>query len=221
MSSGAQPILRIPLTLLALADLALLGKLLWPWPEVLSLPLNGATGIDPVVILVCYIVLIFWIVGSFQNSIGKALQSASLLGLLAGLLLVAEIFFKSHAEDPAQVETLTGILFAVVALLWGIAGLRSAQTTGNSGLGMISGIWSAMVSGLIAAAAILGQALYDGPPPPSQDPWRQYEGLAVGNPATLALVSTLNSTTFYLLVGPLVGAAIGLFFSLFAKGKKS
>ena len=221
MSSGAQPILRIPLTLLALADLALLGKLLWPWSEVPSLPLNGATGIDPAVILVCYIALILWIVGRFQNSIRKALQSASLLGLLAGLLLAAEIFFKSHVEDPAQVETLTGMLFAGAVLLWGIAGLRGAQVTGNRSLGMISGIWSAMVSGLITAAAILGQALYDGPPPPSQDPWRQYEGLAVGNQATQALVSTLNSTTFYLLVGPLAGAAIGLFFSFFAKGKKS
>jgi hypothetical protein len=221
MSSGAQPILRIPLALLALADLALLGKLLWPWSEVPSLPLSGATGIDPAVILVAYIGLILWAAGNFHGAIRKALHTSALLGLLAGLLLAVEILFKSVGEDSAQVSMLTWILFAAVALLWGIAGLRGAQATGNSGLGMISGIWSAMVSGLIAVATILTQALFAGPPPASQDPWRQYEGLAVGNPATQALVSALNSTTFYLMVGPLVAAVIALFFSLFAKRKKN
>jgi hypothetical protein len=221
MRSGAQSMLRISLILLALANLAMLGKLLWPWQEVPNLPLNGATGIDPAVILVGYIGLIFWLAATVQEPIQKALRSASLLGLMAGLLLVAEIAFKSQTENAAQAGLVTKVLLAAVAILWGISGLRGAQNTGNGGIGPLAGMWSAMVSGLIAAAAILGQALFSGPLPASQDPWRQYEGLAVGDPATQALVYTLNSTTFYLLVGPLAGAAIGLFFSLFAKEKQS
>ena len=56
MGSSAQPLLRIPLILLAIADLAMLGSRLWPWQDVVStLPLNGATGIDPVVCLLAYI----------------------------------------------------------------------------------------------------------------------------------------------------------------------
>jgi hypothetical protein len=145
-----------------------------------NLPLNGATGIDPAVILVGYIGLIFWLAATFQEPIQKALRSASLLGLMAGLLLVAEIAFKSQTENAAQAGLVTKVLLAAVAILWGISGLRGAQNTGNGGIGPLAGMWSAMVSGLIAAAAILGQALFSGPLPASQDPWRQYEGLAVG-----------------------------------------
>jgi len=221
MRSGAQSMLRFSLILLALANLAMLGKLLWPWQEVPNLPLNGATGIDPAVVLVGYIGLIFWLAASIQEPIQKALRTASLLGLLAGLLLIAEITIKAQTEVPAQSGTVVAVLLAAVALLWGISGLRGAQNTGNGGIGPLAGLWSAMVSGLVAAAGIFGQALFSGPLPVSQDPWRQYEGLAVGNSATQALVFTLNSATFYLLVGPLAGAAIGLFFSLFAKDKQN
>jgi hypothetical protein len=59
MGTGAPPTLRTPLILLAVANLTVLGLRLWPWQEMLNLPGNGTTAIDPVVCLLGYIALIF------------------------------------------------------------------------------------------------------------------------------------------------------------------
>ena len=81
MGSGAPPTFRIPLILLAIANLAFLGMRLWPWPQVvMNLPLNGATGIDPGVCLLTYIFLLYWIAGSQQRATRKALCGGALLG---------------------------------------------------------------------------------------------------------------------------------------------
>jgi hypothetical protein len=224
MGSSAQPLLRIPLILLAIADLAMLGSRLWPWQDVVStLPLNGATGIDPVVCLLAYIGIFFWVGGNRQDPLQKSLGFGAMLGFLGVLLLVAEILVKAQAatvEDGAQPGQWTKALLLGAILLWGVAGLNAARATGNNGVGLLSGLWSAMVSALMAAATLLGQMFVAGPQPASQDPWKQYEGLAIGNYATQALVHSLNSVTFFLLVGPLMGAAAGLFFAFFGnKGK--
>ena len=58
MGTDMQLTFRTPLILLAIADLAILGARLWPWQDVLSLPGNGATGLDPAVSLVAYIIQI-------------------------------------------------------------------------------------------------------------------------------------------------------------------
>jgi hypothetical protein len=68
---------------------------------------------------------------------------------------------------------------------------------------------------------VLVRMTVPGPPPVSNDPWKQYEGLAIGNDTMQALVLSLNSTTFYLLVCPLAGGMIGLFFALFGQKEKA
>jgi hypothetical protein len=102
-----------------------------------------------------------------------------------------------------------------------MAGWQGAQVTGNNFLGMLTGTWSAMVSCLMASTTVLAEMYLSGPPPVSQDPWKQYEGLAIGDPATQALVHSLNSTTSFLIIGPLAGAAIGYLVSSFGPSRKS
>ncbi|MGA2807347.1 MAG: hypothetical protein ABSE87_04380 [Terracidiphilus sp.] len=215
MGSGARPTLRFPLMLLAIANLAVLGARLWPWQDVPNLPLNGATGIDPAVCLLGYIGIIFWFGSNSQEPMQKALGTGTSLGFLGGCFLVAEILLKGHAPDANAPSVVTMGLFAAAGVLWGIAGLRAMRLTGNAGLGMLCGAWSALTSCLMAATAVLTQVYYTAPPAESPDPWKQYEGLAIGNPAMQGLVHSLNSVTFFLLVGPLAGAAIGLFFAFF------
>ena len=96
MGAGAQPTLRIPLILLAVVNLAILGSRLWPWQDVLNLPGNGTTGIDPVVCLVAYTVLIFFVGGNRHEPIQKALSAGAMLGLLAGCILVAQVVLKTQ-----------------------------------------------------------------------------------------------------------------------------
>jgi hypothetical protein len=223
MGNKVPPTLRFFLILLAIADLALLGMRLWPWQDVTTLPLNGATGIDPGVALVGYIAFFFWISGSRTPAIRGALFSAAWMGLLAGLILVAQVLFKAQpaaAEAPNAAYVRVGLLL-VAALVWGIAGYRGSKMTSDATVGMLCGLWCAMTSSLMACGTLLAQMFLNAPVPNPNDPWKQYEGLAVGNAATQALVLGLNSATWFLLVCPLAGGALGLIFGLFGQGEKS
>jgi hypothetical protein len=221
MGSGARPTLRIPLILLALANLAVLGMKVWPWQDLSSLGGNGTAALDPALCLLGYIAVIFWLVSSSDDPTGKALSAGTMLGLLGGVCLAAEIFFRAHSaiEQGVPPAIWTRGFFAVAALAWGMAGVSGARASGG-GMGMMTGAWSAMVSCLLASTAFLGQLYFAGPLPPSTDPWKQYQGLAIGDPATQAMVQSLNSVTFYMLIGPMVGAGIGLLFALLAPEKK-
>jgi hypothetical protein len=222
MGSGAPPTFRIPLILLAIANLVVLGMRLWPWQQVvMNLPLNGATGIDPAVCLLTYIFLLFWIAGIQQRPTQKALCTGALLGLLAGLLLAVKVALAAQpaAPDSSSLQHLPTALMLAAALLWGIAGALGARGEAPT-LGMLAGLWSAMTSALIAVAAVLAEMYLSGPPVESPDPWKQYEGLALGNPAMQSLIHSLNSTTAYLLICPLVGGIVGLVFGTFGKAEK-
>jgi hypothetical protein len=215
-------VLRFPLILLAMADMYLLAQRLSPLQEIFNLPLNGAVGIDPAVCLVAYMVLLLWLPRRQSATMSQVLGESLMLGLLAGLFVILELEIKASAAmqqaDPPLLMTRT-LLCAAIAT-WGIAGLRGGRITGNAAVGLLTGIWSAMTTGLLAATAVLVRMTVAGPPPVSNDPWKQYEGLAIGSATTQALVESLNSTTFYLLVCPLVGAMVGLFFALFGQKEK-
>jgi len=223
MDSGAPPTLRVPLALLAVANLVVLGMRLWPWQlVVMNLPLNGATGIDPAVCLLTYIFLLFWIAGIHQAPTQKALGIGAMLGLLAGMLLAFRVMLAAQPPSPdsSSLQHLpTGLLLAA-ALLWGIAGARGARGETPT-LGMLAGLWSGMTSALIAVSAVLAEMYLAGPPVESTDPWKQYEGLALGNPVMQSLIHSLNSATAFLLICPLVGGIVGLVFGSFGKADKS
>ena len=220
------PTLRTPMILLAVVNLVILGTRLWPWQQVLNLPGNGTTGFDPAITLLGYIGLVLWIAGNPKEPVKRALSAGAVLGVLAGLLLVAHTIFTTMIEArPALADAFLpnlvqmGLL-SVAAILWGIAGLRGLRAAGSVSIGMLAGVWSAMVSCLMAATAVLVEMSLAPPLPVTQDPWKQYEALAIGPATTQALVYSLNSATAFLLVGPLVGAALGLVFAFFGHFEK-
>jgi hypothetical protein len=214
---GAAPILRTPLILLAVADLAGLAMRLRPWPEVAKLPGNGTTAYDPAICLIAYILLMFLMGGTRKSGMRRALGGGTVLGLLAGAALVAEVVL---VRPPATENGYVGIgLLCAAGILCGAAGLRGARA-GGVGLGLLAGIWSAMVAGLMACATVLAQMNPSNAGPISLDPWKQYEGLAIGNQAVQSLVHSLNAATAFLLIGPLVGGALGLIFALMAQPQK-
>lgn len=224
MGSGAPPTLRFPLILLTIADLVALGTRLWPWQQVGNLPLNGATGIDPAVCLIAYVVVFFWIGNTHDDSTRKALLSGALFGLLAGLLLAGEVVLGAQPPVPdiSPVQHLRLGLLVAAGILWGIAGIRGSRIAGDTADGLVAGIWSAMSSALLGCGAVLAESyLAAAPAPETLDPWKQYEGLAIGNPATQALVHSLNLATAFLLFSPLLGAALALVFSQVAPSRKS
>jgi len=220
MGSDSPLFLRIPLILLAAANLAILGQRLVPWHDVLNLPVNGTTGIDPAVVLVGYIGLAYWIPGSRDKGYLKALSTATMVGLLAGLVLVAQVILGARPAADQASYTQMGLLVAA-GILVGIAGLLGSRITKNPGTGIVSGVWCAMTSCLMACTTVLLKINVAAPPPLTQDPWKQYQGLAIGNQATQVLVHSLLTATGFLLIGPLIGGAVGLIFALFGQNQES
>jgi hypothetical protein len=223
MGTGAPPTFRIPLILLAVADLTVLGMRLWPWPDVLNLPLNGATGIDPAVVLLAYIGLVFWMGSSRSLPMKTGLSSGAMLGVLAGTILVGYVVFNAQPStaNAPNAGLLSKCLLLAAAIVWGIAGFRGSRAVGDATTGMLSAVWSAMTSSLMACAAVLVEMYLAAPVPATTDPWKLYEGLAIGNTATQALVQSLNMATAFLLLCPLAACVIGLVFGLFGQTEKS
>lgn len=212
MSTGSRLIIRTFLILLAAGDLALLGKRLLPWNDVRNLPVNGTTGIDPVVVLVAYIGLILWISDSQKKEFLKGLTTATLIGLLGGAVVAAQVVLSSGPQGQSFLIHIG--LLVVAGILAGVAGLQGARTTANPGNGIIFGAWCAMVSALIGCGTVLLRLNLAASQGLAQDPWRQYQGLAIGNEATQVLVHSLLLATGFILVGPLIGGAAGLIFAL-------
>lgn len=217
------PIFRIPLVLLVIANLVLLGYRLWPWDQVTALPDNGATGIDPAVSLLGYAGVSIWIGSARQSSARKSLFTAAWIGVFAGLLLAAAGLFydRPGAAESGQGHGLMYGLMAAAIILWGIAATRGVRAGFGSGFGILCAIWSAMVSCLLACAALIGGSFYSYAPGQTADPWKQYQGLAIGSEATQALVKTLQTATGYLLLGPLIAVFAGLIFAGFTKPSKA
>jgi hypothetical protein len=218
MRTGSPLLLRIFVILLAVANLALLAKRLLPWHDVRNLPVNGTTGIDPMVVLVIYILLIVWISDSKNRDFLRGLTIATGIGVLGGAALAEQVTLSSQPQGQSF-QVRVGLLVAA-AILTGVAGLLGSRTTKNPGNGIVFGAWCAMVSGMIGCGTVLLKmnvyAQQNLPP----DPWKQYQGLAIGNAATQVLVHSLLTATGFILIGPLVGAALGLVFALLGQDQK-
>ncbi len=218
MGSGAPQTFRIPVVLLALADLAILAVRLRPWPEIANLPGQGTTGYDPIISLVAYIFLLFWMGGNSDVEVRKALSIGTMLGVPAGLLAIGFVLLgEQHAQQVIFYQI--GLLVAA-ATLWGVAGLRGSRVAASPNVGIGAGVWSAMISALMACAVILARIDLNNPVPQSPDPWKQYQGLAIGNQSIQSLVHSLNTATGFLLIAPLVGGTVGLIFALMGQNEK-
>ena len=218
MATNAPNTLRIPMVLLAAFDLTILAVHLWPWPEIVNLPGNGTVAFDPVLSLLAMIALIPWISIGIKEPTAKALSAGAMTGVVAGVVLIANVVLESH--DGVQPVFLRPALLGLAAILWGVAGMRGARAAGSAGMGALAGLWGAVVSCLMACAAVLGQFYLTAGTQNAPDPWKEYQGLAIGNTAMQELVHTLNTATGFLLIGPLAGAVVGLIFAFFSQGQK-
>jgi hypothetical protein len=218
MAAGAPQTFRIPLLLLTVVNLAILGTILWPWQQAANLPAGGTSAIDPAVTLLAYLGLIYWMSSGIQEESRRALFNGAIVGVLAGVDLVAGVVLDRHGvTQPAYLQP--GLL-GMAVILWGIAGMRGSRRSGNAGLGALAGVWSAMTSGLMGSTAVLAELYLAGPTTTSADPWKQYQGLAIGDTVTQGLVHSLAMATGFLLLGPLVGAIVGLIFAYFSGTQK-
>jgi len=219
-----QPTLRTLVILLALVDLALLGMRLWPWQDVMALPGNGATGIDPAITLIGYAGLAFWIGSAREQPSRKSLFSAAWLGVLAGMFLVAQVVVETQGtaqDSPGGLDRVRIALLAGAAVVIALAGLRTARAGFTIGFSTVCSLWASMAAILMGVAAVLGETYRGAGAAASSDAWKQYEGLALGSPAMQDLVHSLDTITGFLLIGPLIGCLAGSIFASFGKPHQS
>jgi len=223
METSGPATLRTPIVLLALVNLAILGARLWPWQNVMNLPGNGTTGLDPAVSLAAYAGLGLWIGNMRTAASKKALFSAGMMGILAGAFLVGLVMMASRqsAEETAAPDKVQIGLAVGAALILGAAGWRTAKAGNTMGFSVVCTIWATMVSCLMAVTVILAQVYFRSAPAESADPWKQYQGLAIGTPAMQDLVHSLDAVTGFLLLGPMVGCIAGTIFASFGNPKKA
>ncbi len=223
MENSGQPTLKIPIILLSLADLAMLSARLWPWQEAMNLPGNGTTALDPAISLVAYAGLGFWIGSARTASARRSLFSAAVVGIVAGMFLMGQVALAAQqkAEQAGNLDRVQIALLAGGALVIGIAGLRTARAGHTLAFCAVCSIWSAMVACLMAVTTILGEAYFAMGPAESNDPWKQYQGLAIGTPAMQTLVQSLDMIAGFLLIGPIVGCIAGSIFASFANPRKA
>lgn len=200
MASEARFFLRIPLVLLAVGDLGLLAARLRPWPEVPNLPDQGAAGYDPMICLLVYASLLFWVSSSHRPSFQRTLTAATGLAIPAGLLAIVTVLLSERPPSAVMFFSRFAILL-VASLFWGWAGVRAEELTGSPQIAIMAGLWSAMISVLMAVAVLLARVA------------EPYTHLLPGDPAVDALIRALHRATGLLLVAPLVGGMMGLFFA--------
>lgn len=210
-------LIRFPLVLLATGDLALLALRLRPWNEIVNLPGQGTTGYDPVICLISYIVLLYWMGGNRDEKIQQALLRALLPGVLAAALAIGFVYVSLNATQTPQSLYIQIGLLAGAALFWGVAGMIGSKIATSPNIGIAAGVWSAMVSAVFAVAVVLARIDLNNPLPESADPWKQYQGLAIGNQVIQSLVHCLNMATGFLLLSPVVGGVLGLVFAMLAQ----
>lgn len=215
MAKSTRFFLRIPLILFALGNLVLLGQKLQPWQEIHNLPEQGATAYDPLICLAAYLILFFWIGSTRSPEAQKALTISAGLAIPAGLLAIGYVLLDAQ-QGAHNLYAQIGVL-ALASLFPGIAGYKTQKLTKSPNVGIVAGAWSGMVSALMAVAVILARLDPSSTEPLSNDPWKQYEGLAIGNQAIQNLVHSLNLSSCFLLIAPLVGGVLALFFALSAQ----
>ena len=203
--------------------MGILGYRLWPWDQVMALPGNGSTGIDPAVGLVGYIGVAMWIGSARDPGSRKCLLGAGWIGLIAGLFLAGGVLLgeRPGADDPTQSPVLRWALMAAALILWGVAGSRAKRDGYQGGFAILCAVWSAMVSCLMVFGTMVAGSFYSLAPGQTADPWKQYQGLAIGSEATQALVHTLTTATGYLLLGPVVAVFAGMVFSGLTKPRNA
>jgi hypothetical protein len=212
MSAGARITIRVSLLLLVAADLALLGMRLRPLAEMFNLPGGASTGIDPAVCLLGYAGLVLWLTGERGSELVGAQSAVTTLGFAAGILLAAHFWIGGLPPLP-ETDAVQWVLLSGAGILWGLSGARALRAGSSVGASLIAGIWSSMVSSLMACAVVLGQFYVTGPPPETQDSYKRFQEIGLGDPVTVILVHALSAATALLLVGPLAGGGYALIFA--------
>lgn len=182
---------------------------------------GGVTSVAlPLALLLLYAGAAVW--GTHQPSHARsvALRDGTLVGLVIGLVFIADIAVENFIAMNSQVSTTATFSFMLlIFLLFAGAGWRGATDAGQVRLGIVASMWSALIGVLIAL--LFGFAVnFVFPHQLEQNLQASAEFVRSGmyDLATFTFYNTLDSASSHLLEAPLIAAVCGAIGSLVGVG---
>jgi hypothetical protein len=139
------------IVLAALAvDLALIGVRVALYTPLLAQPGGIVYIVEPVVLLLTYAAIVWWITANPTAKRSIALTVGITFGLLSGLLWLVNLTVETFTNLSGSIGGLATAPFLLGGFaLWGIAAFHAARQTSSVFHGMLAAVWSAMICVLI------------------------------------------------------------------------
>jgi hypothetical protein len=174
----------------------------------------------PLALLLFYAGAVVW--GTYRPSYARsvALSDGTLVGLVIGLIFIADIAVENFITMNSQFSTLSTFSFMILIFLgFAGAGGRSAMHTGQVSLGVIASVWSALVSVLIALLfGFVVNFLFPRQLEQNLQASAEFVRSGIHDLATFTFYNTLDSASSHLLEAPLIATICGAIGSLIGKG---
>lgn len=133
-----------------LLDLVLVGLSIFSYPQLL-----GAEGFFTIIGCIS-LLLLYGVIGiglplRAKHAITVALWQGTGVGLIIGGLFIIDLIIENFLDLSNQMSTFSTLGFMLlIFLFFGIAGARGTLKTGQILLGIVAGVWSALLGVLIA-----------------------------------------------------------------------
>ncbi len=208
MRIGGSETLRWPLFIIAV-DLAAAGVAVVNYPALWTQPGALRFVLGPVGLLLVYAVL-FTAAARARGQDWVAIRKAGwVFGLVTALIEVLDIGLENEA--PARHGAAVSVAFMLAAfLLWGIAGARTAHSTGLLRCGVYAAIFASAICMLFAVGAGFVLEFWVVPPEPGYVVTSaEFHRSGWSDPRAFGLANTLDSGFTHLAIAPCVAALFG------------
>lgn len=179
-----------------------------------------ASVAQPLALLLFYVGAVLW--GTHRPSSARrvALSDGTIVGLVIGLMFIADIAVENFVPMNSQLSTLSTLSFMLFIFLgFAGAGGRSVVHTDQVSLGVISSVWSALISVLIALFfGFIVNFLFPRQLEQNLQASAEFVRSGIRDLATFTFYNTLDSASSHLLEVPLIAAVCGTIGSLVGKG---
>ena len=140
---------------------------------------------------------------------GAALQLGSGFGIVGGLLLTVHMGLENFGDRIGENSKVTLAFMLGTFLIWGVAGFRATQATGQWTDGAVAACWSAMVSVLTAVTFGLALLATNIPPPAYVATWPEFKQSGWTDARAFGAANCLDAVLSHLVVGPAAGVLLG------------
>lgn len=191
-----------------LFDLLLIGLSLLMYPSLLEAG-RASTALGCVPLLLLYGCFGIVIPSRASQAVTAALWQGTAVGLIVGVIFVIDLTVEYFVDMGSQASALSTLGFmALIFFLFGLSGARGIQKTGQLHLGVLSGVWSAMIGVMIAVffgfvmnfffMQRLEHILY-----------ADYASSGMNDPRAFTFFNSLDSAFSHLLEAPILAVVFG------------